>query len=178
MSHNAVQHWSFSRLVWDGFAQWLPASVLMCFVLGAVSVLMASLPVPLVPRFGSFSVAPVIFATANSCLVYASAKDRPWRIWVLGGTVLAGVATGVWFLWFNWHKARSPGPFSLSPAIVAAAALLLIGWAIALKFRHWTFVPLRERRLRAGQCVHCGYSLAGLSPGLTCPECGESPDDA
>jgi hypothetical protein len=35
-----------------------------------------------------------------------------------------------------------------------------------------TLVPLRERRLRAGLCPRCRYSISGL-PTPVCPECGE-----
>lgn len=52
--------------------------------------------------------------------------------------------------------------------------LSLIGntiWIAARSPYRW-FV--RRRRLRAGRCTACGYSLAGLPPGAPCPECGQS----
>ena len=39
----------------------------------------------------------------------------------------------------------------------------------------WT--PVSSRRLKAGLCAGCGYSLAGLGGGV-CPECGAGADDA
>lgn len=181
MNDNADQHWSFSRMVWDGFAQWLPATTLMCFLQSALSVLITD-SIRAWPSSGNPWLkvvgAALVFSFFNTYLIHCSVRYGAWRVWLLGGATLAGIVAGVWLLWFNWHKARSPGSFSPSPAIAVAATLLLIGWAVVLKFRHWTFVPLRERRRRAGQCLRCGYSLAGLSPGLTCPECGGSPDDA
>lgn len=33
-------------------------------------------------------------------------------------------------------------------------------------FRRWN-------RRRTNQCIHCGYSLGGLSIGIACPECGK-----
>lgn len=178
MNYDADRHWPF-RIVWEGFAQWLPASTLVCIILSAVCIFMADST----RVWASAGVTPgsswlialgaaALLTFFNSYLIHCSVRFGAWRVWPLGAAVLAGIAAGVWFLWFNWHKARPPGPFSPSPTVVAAAALPLIGWGVVLKFRYWTLVPLRERRLRAGECVHCGYSLAGLSPGLACPECG------
>lgn len=34
-----------------------------------------------------------------------------------------------------------------------------------------------RRRVRAGHCAACGYDLAGLAPGVGCPECGAKPTE-
>jgi hypothetical protein len=50
----------------------------------------------------------------------------------------------------------------------------LAGCALLTGFVGYARGPLRvKRRRRRGQCVHCGYSLAGL-PEPRCPECGQA----
>jgi hypothetical protein len=47
------------------------------------------------------------------------------------------------------------------------AALSAIGWMIAVRSTN-----RRARRRLSGQCVACGYNLAG-NTSETCPECGQ-----
>lgn len=49
-------------------------------------------------------------------------------------------------------------------------------WILAViagsaSFAAWRFEAAAQRRARAGACVRCGYSLAGLPVGAVCPEC-------
>lgn len=53
--------------------------------------------------------------------------------------------------------------FLLDATIFAAAWSLILFSPPALR---------RARRRRAGRCIHCGYDLRALDPGLPCPECG------
>src|SRR6185295_16058524 len=62
-----------------------------------------------------------------------------------------------------WPSVQNPGgTYVLVP--FWSAALLPVG----------LFAALWLRRVRAGSCAACGYSLKGLGVGPVCPECGET----
>jgi hypothetical protein len=52
-------------------------------------------------------------------------------------------------------------------------AFYFVLWAIALQLVVTGWRSLRNgRRRRRGECVHCCYQRAGLTPDMVCPECG------
>ncbi len=80
----------------------------------------------------------------------ASGRTRSW--------------TWTWWTWgkrkANWDEGRAFTVWPVAPLMILCGAALF--WP---GFRE-------ARRLRRNQCMHCGYSLAGLTHEELCPECG------
>ena len=84
------------------------------------------------------------------------AKTPDWG-WSIGIIVSYGLLwSGAWRVWYIG---------------VVLWPVALAGWGGAGLL--WHLGRRDARRLKAGLCPTCGYSLAGLGPGLSCPECGE-----
>ena len=49
--------------------------------------------------------------------------------------------------------------------------LCAVAWVAGVTWLLLHPVRVDKRRLRLGQCIHCGYDLAGNLSGV-CPECG------
>ena len=83
---------------------------------------------------------------------------------------------------FQWHGVMAYGRQLDKPSILIPYLPLWPGFALntlfyaALAWGAWQLpLALRRRRRRVrGQCVRCGYDLAGLPKGSQCPECGPS----
>lgn len=101
---------------------------------------------------------------------------RPWSM----GSVPGRIAW-TWCLDASWHRVGVRvewlgAPFSpQQPDSLAVAGwwpVLIVGLG-ALWFLHADHRA--RRRAASGACPSCGYSMAGLAHGATCPECGPSP---
>lgn len=69
----------------------------------------------------------------------------------------------------------NPRPIPLTPlwpGLIANLAIYTIAWFALLT---GVSTLLERRRARRGNCPHCNYSRAGLTPTTPCPECGHIP---
>ena len=82
--------------------------------------------------------------------------------WWTGRT---GVTTTPQWHWWLTRKPTGPNAFTAIPLWPALPALTLLTAAA------WRQDAQARARSRPGHCP-CGYSLAGLTPGQPCPECG------
>jgi hypothetical protein len=95
-----------------------------------------------------------------------------------------------WDTWLGWSFSRSPelstntterraGVFVLSLSDYYGSGAMVTLWPIPLMLWPPAALLLRSgyvahRRATAGACTKCGYSLAGLTSGVPCPECGRT----
>jgi len=94
------------------------------------------------------------FFATDSLHVTSFPTVKPWYV------------SGPFSLW--WQHRAGDREWSIGfPAWPIAIAAL--GWGL---WRCWR-AEQSSRRTKLGQCLHCGYSLDGLSS-EKCPECGES----
>ncbi len=118
-----------------------------------------------------FGLGLVVFTVA------ALASPRHWRVLCMW-LVLAYL--GVWMITVSEVMFRSLGGFRIRTVY---HRLYLVGWlalaacaARTFAWGVWRFSArlVKQRRVAAGECEQCGYSLHGLD-GRVCPECGERP---
>jgi hypothetical protein len=98
-------------------------------------------------------------------------SDPGWRARVDFGVSGFGMWTSGGSWWVPRFYDDRPFAYRFDLPLIYPAVLML-GWSGLL---YWN--PGRRRRLVAGCCVGCGYSLAGLDGGV-CPECGAGADVA
>lgn len=160
--------WRFAR----SLAKWA------CTVatVGLLTTMFASFRWHVVACTGSAS--PYVFACASGGWLDATAHhwhgrhDIPWRCLNVSDTRRLP------------PDLASPGIFDLQHAVCSmfggslsvATPLWLpaLVFALPAAFLWWRDSPGRRRRraMRRNECVACGYSLAGITPGSECPECG------
>jgi hypothetical protein len=79
-------------------------------------------------------------------------------------------------LWYRWFRAKiKPFRSATTSTPMTLDDLRIPLWAPFLLVASpaaWLWERKRRGRFRAGRCAHCGYSLSGLAPGASCPECG------
>ncbi|MCC6968880.1 MAG: hypothetical protein IT434_01540 [Phycisphaerales bacterium] len=109
---------------------------------------------------------------SDSMVIYKCIElGRPWPIATSQPSSIPadGSWTSITPHWYHF------GPLSIEwpgyvywPGLLAWIGVITAAWMLA-----WVAATIARRRIRRarGQCVDCGYSLAGIS-GERCPECG------
>ena len=138
---------------------------------------------------------PMAVVECNLALDRIRRVPRSWKLWVALVTGAAFPAIGAAVLGFVIHTAgsmarlwRSDSTVAVYFTVVSAVVVFSLSLLTAADDR------LPAHRRARGMCPHCGYDLraqlalatrsagatvpAGAARAVTCPECGNSPEDA
>ena len=88
---------------------------------------------------------------------------------ILGGSLGILASFTIWQLFFGGVQASTLGRnIAIGVLIGVLIGVPIALWAVARELAR----EQQRGRAREGRCIHCGYSLTGLTE-LRCPECGQ-----